>query len=269
MPEEKPNAHVDYDAVLEELYAKRDQMDGAISTILLLKGSGSVAPESSGRRTVVSNGSSIPSNAFFGLGIGDAAKKYLEMIQAKRTLTQITKGLEDGGMPTQRPNTVYAALRRRESVMGDIERVGEEWGLKEWFSNVSKKPATKVKAKAKKSKKRASKKVAKAKSESPAKPEGQKTDKPKEAESLKADKPISNLNAIHKILTAADKPLHADVLVEKLKADYGKGTNIRSVAASLPQDSTKRFFNIGNNTWALETWRGTDRLKPKAAAATA
>jgi len=270
MPEEKPNAQIDYDAVLQELYAKRDEMDGAISTILLLKGSGATTPESTSRRVIATNGGSIPSNAFFGLGIGDAARKYMEMIQAKRTVPQITKALEDGGMPPQKPNTVYAALRRREVMTGDITRVGEEWGLKEWFSNIAKPKATK-KGKATKSKKKASKKlgkIASPKQESPSKPEPTKAKQPM-AESQKADKPISNLNAVHEILTSADKPLHADVLVEKLKADYGKDTNVKSIAASLPQDATKRFYNVGNNTWALETWRGTSRVKPKAVAATA
>src|SRR6185503_3767407 len=88
-------------------------------------------------RVAATNGGAVPSNAFFGLGIGDAVKKYLELVQAKKTLPQIVKGLEDGGMPSQKPNTVYAAMRRRESVTGDIMRVGEEWGLKEWFSNVN------------------------------------------------------------------------------------------------------------------------------------
>ncbi len=280
MPEEKANAH---DEVLAELYAKRDEIEVAISAILFLKGGSAATPESRGKVFTVTNGGAIPSDAFFGLGIGDAAKKYLELVRAKRTLPQIVKGLEDGGMPTQKPNTVYAALRRRESVTGDITRFGEEWGLKEWFSNIAKPKTTKT-AKGKKSKKKAAKKATKA---SPASAKATTAERkvvpiaerqrPKQTEptasvqkEAKTAKPISNVNAVYEILTKADKPLHAEVLVERLKQDYGNTTtNVKSIAASLPQDSTKRFYNLGGNTWALEIWRGSDRVKPKAATATA
>ncbi|MEN3325863.1 MAG: hypothetical protein V7638_670 [Acidobacteriota bacterium] len=275
MPEENSNAH---DAVLAELYAKRDEIDTAISTILFLKGAGSTTPEASGRRIATANGGAIPSNAFFGLGIGDAAKKYLELIQAKRTLPQIVKALEDGGMPPQKPNTVYAAMRRRESVTGDIMRVGEEWGLREWFSNIPKpKPAKTTKGR--KSKKRSAKKAA---SKTPAAITKATTaekkvvsiterQQPKEAEpppkETKTTKPIKNVDAVFEILTKADIPLHADALVEKLKQDYGKTTNVKSIAASLPDDSTGRFENIGGNTWVLTEW--PESKKVKAATATA
>lgn len=276
MPEEKVNAHEAHDTVLNELYARRDEIDAAISAILFLKGSsaapsGSSRPES--RNRAIANGT-IPSDAFFGLNIGDAAKKYLEMSRAKRTVPQITKALEDGGMPAQKPNTVYAALRRREVVTGDIMRVGEEWGLKEWFSNVNVaklNPAKKAKGKRSKKKKTTKKAASKASSTAatPTPAPELKVVKPQESTEKKAPskKPISNVDAVHEILTAADTPLHAEVLVQKLKDDYGKETNVRSIASSLPDDSTKRFTNIGGNTWALEKW--PESKKVKAAAATA
>jgi len=266
MPEENVNAR---DTVLAELYAKRDEIDMAISAILFLKGAASTVPETGGKTFVVTNGGTIPANAFFGLGIGDAAKKYLEMVQAKSTLAQITKALQDGGMPPQRPNTVYAALRRRESVTGDIMRVGDEWGLKAWFSNVAKPKAAK-KAKSKKSqKKTATKKVGNKSSVARTKPTSApelKIVKPPEPDKDRT-KPISMVDAVNKILEEADKPLHASVLVQKLKSDYSKDTNVKSIAASLPQDSIKRFTNIGGNTWVLDKW--PESKKVKAAAATA
>src|ERR1051326_1306766 len=276
MPEEIVSAH---DSVLAELYAKRDEIDTAISANLFLKGSGATAPETSVRRVASGNGLAIPPNAFFGLGIGDAAKKYLEMIQAKRTLAQITKALEDGGMHPQRPNTVYAALRRRESVTGDITRVGDEWGLKEWFSNIAK-PKAARKAKTKKAQKKSPSKKAGKASAANAKPTAApelKIVKPPEQETdttnQTSGKEISQVDAVHEILEKAEKPLHAKVLVERLKADYGKETNVKSIAASLPQDGTKRFRNITGNTWVLEKWPESKKVKeekaPPTSAATA
>jgi DNA-directed RNA polymerase delta subunit len=274
MPEEKASAPDARDAVLDELYAKRDEIDVAISAILFLKGSGATAPETSARRVASGNGLSIPSNAFFSLGIGDAAKKYLELVQAKKTLPQIVKGLEDGGMPAQKPNTVYAALRRRESVTGDIMRVGEEWGLKEWFSNIPKPKPAKI-AKGKRSKKKATKKAAsKTASKKPAStPEAQETKQAESAEpagkgaKTATGKTISNLDAAYKILTDTGAPVHADKLAEQINAAYGKKTHGKSLAASLPDDSTQRFDNIGNNTWTLREW--PDEKKVKVATATA
>ena len=273
MPEEKVNAYDAHDTVLNELYTKRDEIDAAISAILFLKGSGSTAPETSVRRVASGNGLAIPPNAFFRLGIGDAAKKYLEMVQAKKTLLQIVKALEDGGMPAQKPNTVYAALRRREVVTGDITRVGEEWGLKEWFSNiVTPKPAKN--GKGKKSKKKASAKkgasksvTATAKKSAPIAVKTEETKPTTPAEPLRKEakpakgKSITVLDAAHEVLTKEDAPLHADELAERINTSYGKNTNGKSIAATLPGDSTLRFMNIGANTWALMTWPESKRIR--------
>src|SRR5262245_32967036 len=115
MPE-KINAQIDYDAVLSELYAKRDQIDVSINTILLLKGSGSVASNGAAVGTATKSlpSGTIASNAFFSMSLVDAAKKCIELRQARLTLQEIVDGLAEGGMPGQKPNTVYAALRRRE-----------------------------------------------------------------------------------------------------------------------------------------------------------
>jgi DNA-directed RNA polymerase delta subunit len=273
MPEEIVSAH---DSVLAELYAKRDEIEAAISAILFLKGAASVTPESGGRRIAAVNGGAIPSNAFFGLGIGDAAKKYLELIQAKKTLLQIVQALQDGGMPPQKPNTVYAALRRRESVTGDITRAGEEWGLKEWFSNIAKPKANQGKKTKKSKKKKAAKKTssktpletAKKGGTSATEPQATKQPKPTTPvrKEVKPAKAISMVNAVYKILTDANLPLHADVLVEKLKQDYGRTTTgVKSIAASLPDDSTQRFVNIGGNTWALTEWPASKKVKAATA----
>src|ERR1044071_3971769 len=61
-------------------------------------------------------------------------------------------------MPKLKDNTVYAALRRRESLVGDIVRIGlDEWGLKEWFQNMPALKNGKATTSTKKGKKRKAK----------------------------------------------------------------------------------------------------------------
>lgn len=248
MSNETANGYVDYDAVLADLQAKRDQIDAAIAAINLIRGgsAGASLSPSAGMSP-----RSIPPNAFFTMGIGEAARKYLEMVKGKQTVGQITKALEQGGMPPLKPNTVYAALRRREAVNKDIIRLGEEWGLKEWFSNVAlpKSPKARVvKHKPKAKSKSAAAPAREAKSKMP--PDAQGTGSGESAGSAS----ISVVDAVEKIITEAGKPVHASVLVDELRKFGKTNTNINSIRASLPKDSRKRFENVGNNTWGLTAW---------------
>jgi HB1, ASXL, restriction endonuclease HTH domain len=274
MPE-KTSAPNSYETVLQDLYAKRDEIENAINTILFLQGSPpSAQPTSAGNGgTRVTRAGVIPSNAFFGMSLVDAAKKYIELSQAKRTLAQIVAGLEEGGMPPQKPGTVYAALRRRESMAGDIMKVGEEWGLKDWFASISTGDGTKGRPPKAKSKKKSSKKRAKAASaaraETTTPAEPNESDHSSEAKTGKATKPdITVRNAAHAVLVKEDGPLHAEELAERINKEYGKNTNQKALAASLKDDATKRFDNIGHNTWVLHAWP-PEKKKPKAAVAAA
>jgi DNA-directed RNA polymerase delta subunit len=242
------NGQVDYEAVLADLLAKRDQIDAAIAAINLIKGSGGGTSAASSSAAGV-----VAPNAFFTMGIGEAARKYLEIVKGKQTVQQITKALEQGGMPPLRPNTVYAALRRREAVNRDIIRLGDEWGLKEWFSNVS---LPKSLTKTKPPKRRKTKAGGKVKSAS-------KSEQSKAVAAPKDDTNLSMIDAVEKIMVEAGKPVHAKVLVEELKK-YGKDTNVNSIRSSLPRDSKKRFVNVGENTWGLAKWSSRGEQAAKA-----
>jgi DNA-directed RNA polymerase delta subunit len=272
MPEEI-NAQID--AVIKELYAKRNAIDISINTMLLLKGSGSlVIPESLGEGIVkpTINGGGIASDAFFGMSLVDAAKKCIELKRARLTLAQIVTGLEQGGLPGQKPNTVYAALRRRESVDGDITRVDDLWGLKEWSAGISLKSTSKA-VKGKKGRKngakKASKKATKSASTETVKPKlvVVKETPAEEPSQAKAGKSTTIRNAAFEVLTKEGAPLHAKVLAERINKEYGKNTNLKSIAGSLPDDGTQRFVNLKNNTWGLLDWQ--DSKKAKSAVATA
>ena len=277
MPE-KESTPTQYEAVLADLYAKRDEIESAINTILFLQGSGSAAAPTANANGAVraSRAGVIPSNAFFGMSLVDAAKKYIELSQAKRTLGQIVSGLEEGGMPPQKRDTVYAALRRRESTVGDIMKVGEEWGLKDWFAGISIGDAAKAKVvKSKKGKKKSGKKARK-RAAVVATPEATETAKPAESSKPKSapatpiKTKVSILNGAHAVLEREGAPLHANVLADRINAEYGHHTNAKSIAATLPGDSTKRFDNIGNNTWVIRAWPDEKKkTKPVAVAATA
>lgn len=274
MPENE-NAPSQYETVLADLYAKRDEIESAINTILFLQGSGSSATPtnvSNGGVRPTRAGGLIPSNAFFGMSLVDAAKKYIELSQAKRTLPQIVKGLEEGGMPPQKANTVYAALRRREGQVGDIMKVGEEWGLKDWFAGISISETTKAKTtKRKKGKKKTAKKASKASAASvKVEPTDDIEASPEKKPTTPKEKPITVLNAAHAILDKEGAPLHAEILAKRINETYGKTTNAKSIAATLPGDSTKRFEKVGGNTWALFAWpEDKKKTRPVAVAATA
>lgn len=273
MPE-KENAPTQYEAVLADLYAKRDEIESAINTILFLQGSGSAVASTgtvNGALRATRSGA-IPSNAFFGMSLVDASKKYIELSQAKRTLAQIVKGLEEGGMPPQKPGTVYAALRRRESTVGDIMKVGEEWGLKDWFAGISVGEVAKSKTtKARKGKKK-TKKAPKAVASRTTKtgPSDAATRAPDKISSEDNASNITVRDAAHAVLLKEDAPLHAGTLAERINKGYGKHTNLKALAASLKDDGQQRFENIGHNTWVLHDWPDEKKKpRPVAVAATA
>lgn len=55
------------------------------------------------------------------------------------------------------------------------------------------------------------------------------------------------------ILREAGKPLHGKVILEKL-AEKNRPTSPKSLSGTMPQDTRKRFENLGENVWALAEW---------------
>lgn len=243
---------VDYEAVLADLLARKAQLETMIAGVEAILGSaaGSVVAVSASNGGVTSL-DRIPPHAFLKLSIGDATKKLLDMVKSKLTLPQIMQALEKGGLPPAKYSTVYAVLRRRESQIGDILRMGEEWGLTEWYPNnpnlrrraekPSRKPAKK---------KRASKKKVPAAPIITSKPGSLFEPTSISPTPQPAAPTMTMLDATEQVLLKSDGPVHAKDLAESLKA-YGKNTTPSSLSGSLVQDTKKRFKNIGNNTWDL------------------
>lgn len=127
---------IDYEQVLADLKARRAQLDSAIAAIeQMIGGITSAVP---GVKTAESI--DIAEDAFHGMSIADATKKYLSMVKRKRSTKEIMEALEDGGLPSSAYNTVYAVLRRREEQVGDIVKVGNDWGLAEWYPGRQRRP---------------------------------------------------------------------------------------------------------------------------------
>jgi hypothetical protein len=83
----------------------------------------------------------MQSDSFFGLGLIEAAKKYLGMIRKPQSTTQIAEALQAGGFHTASKNfknTVTSVLHRHSASIGDIIRVKKEWGLAEWYPGLKK-----------------------------------------------------------------------------------------------------------------------------------
>jgi len=85
----------------------------------------------------------IRSDTFFGLRAPDAIKKVLAMSKRPRSAPAILDALATGGYATrsQNPlNSLRTALGRLEEV-DEVVRVGQDWGLAEWYPGRPKKKA--------------------------------------------------------------------------------------------------------------------------------
>src|ERR1017187_263067 len=121
---------IDYAAVLGDLKARRANLDSAIAAIEQIMAQVGTVPTQP-RDTVLSD------DAFFGMSIQDAIRKYLSIVRKKKTVKEITDGLEAGGMEHTSKNfynTVYTMLNR-EWVKADPElvKIGDLWGLAEGY----------------------------------------------------------------------------------------------------------------------------------------
>lgn len=120
----------DYEAVIADLEAKKAEIEATIES--LRKFAGSSATAGTARVTPAD----IPSDAFFGMSIPDGIRKYLRMVKGKQTASTIAEGLERGGYQHTSANfgnTVRTALLRMAGKGGDVVRVGNGWGLSEWY----------------------------------------------------------------------------------------------------------------------------------------
>jgi len=126
-----------YHAVLRDLLAKREKLDTAIKLIEDLIGAGDLPGDS----PVVPKEGQIRSDSFFGMTIADAAKRYLSVSKAPKTITEIADALRAGGylFATRNPAaTVKLTLYRLDRNGIDFVKLPSgQYGLREWYPNVA------------------------------------------------------------------------------------------------------------------------------------
>ncbi|MGD0346184.1 MAG: hypothetical protein ABSA85_05470 [Terracidiphilus sp.] len=131
---------INYEAVIEDLEAKKAQLDATITMLRALSGLGTLGiTPPNGPSGGGNGGTKIASDAFFGKSIPEAAVIHLGNVRKKLSTQALMDALEAGGLPKSKYNTVYAILRRRESQVGDLINMQGEWGLAAWYPNHVKK----------------------------------------------------------------------------------------------------------------------------------
>lgn len=119
--------------VLETWKKERDDLDAAIRVLeRKIAGRGGVAGYTS------SGSGGLRPDEFFRMSIPDAIKKYLKIVgKPARSTQDIIEGLKTGGSNAANYTNTYTALSRLAKGRG-VVKVGENWGLDEWYPPVAK-----------------------------------------------------------------------------------------------------------------------------------
>ncbi|KAA3448866.1 hypothetical protein C7I87_19540 [Mesorhizobium sp. SARCC-RB16n] len=132
-----------YEVVLNDLRAKKAQIEQAISAIEAIRGgmpSGSYSMAASVAPTGQNSDIDSP-GAFLGMSIVDAAKKLLAAKRQPLRNPDIAAAFKRGGLAMNSKdavNTIGSVLTRRANDVGDLVKVDRgTWGLKEWYPNRS------------------------------------------------------------------------------------------------------------------------------------
>lgn len=112
MPQEPSmNIHILEDAI-HELEAERSAID---TTITRLRGM-------THKEVVVTQNES-----FVGLGIAEAAARYLRQTGEPKSTREIMEALRAGGLTPKRYQTVYGLLHRRKQTLRDVQNFEGKW----------------------------------------------------------------------------------------------------------------------------------------------
>jgi hypothetical protein len=149
---------IDYAAVLADLEARRATLDGVITVLKQMVGTGvleailipsppGTKSENANRDTVGSGAlpSEVRPGVFHGLSVSEAVRKFLEMTKTKQRTVDIATALRQGGIESTADNfygNVFTTMKRRK----DFVKLGKFWALAEWYPTRAVppvKPATK------------------------------------------------------------------------------------------------------------------------------
>ncbi len=113
----------------------------AINAIKRILGQPSTIAVSSHEKSSHHN-ETLTSTSLFGLGVAEAAKRYLATVKQPKSVPEITDALKTYGLQSTSKNfniIVFSALDRREGDLFVRPKRGL-WGLKEWYPGARIKP---------------------------------------------------------------------------------------------------------------------------------
>jgi hypothetical protein len=129
----------DYAAILADLEREKEELEAAIAVLRRKAGLGPTPDATSGTAT-----EQIRADAFYRLGIGEAAVAYLRMTnRTPKTSAEIASALNRGGLVHQSKDlkaTVNALLIRDGAKWGITRLPNNAWALDEWYSGSNRKP---------------------------------------------------------------------------------------------------------------------------------
>ena len=142
MSDEQPDAPNAYDVVIASLEGERQRLTDMIHALRRIKNLG-VPFEAT--RAIISHepnnpayiaATEIPHDAFFGMTIPDAARKYLTWGGSRKTKSNadLCDGLLAGGFQTSAANFAES-VRSTLSRNNDFVKIQGQWGLREWYGN--------------------------------------------------------------------------------------------------------------------------------------
>jgi hypothetical protein len=133
-----------YDAVITDLEGRRDQLNAMIEMLKQMKSGASTSPVAGASSTpITSMATEIPHDAFFGMTIPEAAKKYLALVKRTAPHPTLCDALLEGGFKTSAANfreVVRSTLGRNF----EFVKVSGQWGLAEWYGNRGTRKAKRV-----------------------------------------------------------------------------------------------------------------------------
>ena len=131
---------IDYERVIADLEAKRTTfntaIDNAIQGLRHVATAMSTLPSGSPDVLPQTPAGVLTPDAFFGMGIAQAAVKYLKSVKKQQSSKEIAEGLERANFHHTSKNfgnTVNTALGRRAEDDGDVVKIGRKWALAEWY----------------------------------------------------------------------------------------------------------------------------------------
>jgi hypothetical protein len=222
----------DVDGAIAALEAQKTGIEETIAALRRYQALGIRGAVAAETRSV--DPSNIPDDAFFGLSIGEAAKKYLGIVKKKQSIREIAEALDRGGLHHASGDfvaTVATMLRRHAAKDFELVRVGRgDWGLAAWYGNrrPTAKPGPSGKAKGRKKRRVMA---------------HEKKDEP-------AIVPVGDMAAA--VLGEQGKPLSVDEITALMERNFGKLVPKPTLVSTLSRGvKTGKFTRPGPSVYGL------------------